>query len=157
MKKRYIALMLLIILLDQAVKALIRGAMEPYESMDVIGNILSITYVQNTGAAFSMFRGMKWLLVILPVAALGFGLWYMLKHDKEHWTMYLAISLMISGGFSNLVDRVALGFVTDMFDVHFWPVFNVADIAICVGCGILVIYILRFCYKEPEKTEKADS
>ena len=157
MKKKYFALMILVIVVDQVVKALIRGAMEPYESVDFIGSLLSLTYVQNTGAAFSLFRGMKWLLVVLPILALGFGLWYMVKHDKEHWTLYLALSLAIGGGVSNLIDRVALGFVTDMFDLHFWPVFNVADIAICVGCGVLIIYILCFYNKGSAENEKADS
>lgn len=142
--------MILIIACDQIVKALIRGAFDPGMGVDVFGSIMSLTYVQNTGAAFSMLRGMKWLLVLLPIVLCGFGIWYMTKHDKEHWTMYLALSLAIGGGISNLIDRVVFGFVTDMFDFHFWPVFNVADIAICIGCGILIIYILRF-YKGSEK------
>jgi signal peptidase II len=147
MKKRYYGLILLVILVDQVVKALIRGAMDPCESVDVIGSILSFTYVQNTGAAFSMFKGMKGILMILPLICCVIGLIYMNRNTREHWTMYLALSMIIGGGISNLIDRFIFGFVTDMFDVHFWPVFNVADIAICVGCGILVIYILFFTAK----------
>ena len=157
MKKKYYALMILVIIADQVVKALIRGAMEPYESRDFIGSLLSLTYVQNTGAAFSLFAGMKWLLVVLPMIVMVYGLWYMIKHDGEHWTLYLALALAIGGGISNLIDRVVLGFVTDMFDLHFWPVFNVADIAICVGCGFLIIYILCFYNKGSEETDKADN
>ncbi len=144
MKKGKYVIMLLVLLADQIVKAMIRGALSPGESMDFLGSFMSLTYVQNTGAAFSMLRGMTWLLVLVPAILVVLGIGYMEKHDREHWSLYLGLALVIGGGVSNLIDRVAAGFVTDMFDVHFWPVFNVADIAICVGCGIFIIYILRY-------------
>ena len=144
MRKAKYGLILLIILVDQAVKAAVRGSFGPGESKDIIGSFFSLTYVQNTGAAFSMFRGMDWLLMAVPVLAIAFGIWYMEKHRDQHWTLYQSLALTIGGGLSNLIDRLVFGFVTDMFDFHFWPVFNVADIAICTGCGILVIYILKY-------------
>ena len=144
MRKGKYLIILLIIVLDQIVKALTRSALNVGESVDVIGKVLSFTYVQNTGAAFSMLSGTGWLLILLPIVLILFGFFYLMKHPKEHWTLPLAVSLAIGGGISNLIDRIAFGYVTDMIDVHFWPVFNVADIAICVGCGILIIYILRF-------------
>ena len=152
MRKAKYGVILLLILLDQAVKAAIRSTFSPGESRDLIGSIFSLTYVQNTGAAFSMFSGMKWLLLAVPILAVAIGVWYMDKHRDQHWTLYLSLALTIGGGVSNLIDRIVYGFVTDMFDFHFWPVFNVADIAICTGCGILVIYILKFY----DKGEAAD-
>ncbi len=137
-------MILVIILFDQAVKAAVRSSFAIGESRDVIGKIFSLTYVQNTGAAFSMFSGMDWLLLAVPLIAIGIGIWYMEKHRDQHWTLYLSLALTIGGGVSNIIDRFAFGSVTDMFDFHFWPVFNVADIAICTGCGILVIYILKY-------------
>ena len=153
MRKAKYGLILLIILLDQAVKAAVRSSLSPGESRDLIGSIFSLTYVQNTGAAFSMFSGMKWLLLAVPILAIGFGIWYMEKHRDQHWTLYLSLALTIGGGLSNIIDRLAFGFVTDMFDFHFWPVFNVADIAICTGCGILVIYILKY-YSESKAADE---
>lgn len=153
MRKAKYGLILLIILLDQAVKATVRSSFGPGESRDLIGSIFSLTYVQNTGAAFSMFSGMKWLLLAVPILAIGFGIWYMEKHRDQHWTLYLSLALTIGGGLSNIIDRLAFGFVTDMFDFHFWPVFNVADIAICTGCGILVIYILKY-YSESKAADE---
>jgi signal peptidase II len=150
MKKAKYGVILLIILLDQAVKAAVRNSFDVGESRDIIGNIFSFTYVQNTGAAFSMFSGMDWLLLAVPIIAIVFGVWYMEKHTDQHWTLYTALSLTIGGGLSNIIDRLVFGFVTDMFDFHFWPVFNVADIAICTGCGILVIYILKYYGKETD-------
>ena len=144
MKKGKYGMMLLIMLADQAVKAAVRSSFQVGESRDILGSVFSLTYVQNTGAAFSMFSGARLLLLIVPLIAMAIGIWYMEKHRDEHWSLYLALALTIGGGLSNIIDRLVFGFVTDMFDFHFWPVFNVADIAICLGCGILVIYIIKF-------------
>lgn len=144
MRRAKYGVILVIILFDQAVKSAVRSSFAIGESRDVIGKIFSLTYVQNTGAAFSMFSGMDWLLLAVPLIAIGIGIWYMEKHRDQHWTLYLSLALTIGGGVSNIIDRFAFGFVTDMFDFHFWPVFNVADIAICTGCGILIIYILKY-------------
>lgn len=155
MKKFRYLLVAGIILLDQIVKVCIRDAMYIGESVPVIGNILKITYVQNRGAAFSIFSGQGFMLIIVPIAAITVAVWYMEKHKEEHWTLSLALSMMIAGGIGNLVDRVFFGFVTDMFDVRFWPVFNVADISVCVGAGILVVYTLVFSEKESPQGDKA--
>ena len=84
------------------------------------------------------------MIMVVSFLALCVAVWYMERHKGEHWTLLLALELIISGGAGNLIDRAALGFVTDMFDMHFWPVFNIADIAICVGCGFLILYMFVF-------------
>ena len=76
------------------------------------------------------------------------------KHKKEHWTLTLSLSLIIAGGIGNLIDRLSLGFVTDMLDFKIWsPVFNVADIGVCVGVGFLILYTLVFYGKTEKKTD----
>ena len=92
------------------------------------------------------------MIMVITFLALCFAVWYMERHRDGHWSLLLALELIISGGAGNLIDRAILGFVTDMFDMHFWPVFNVADIAICLGCLFLVIYI--FAFDKPEETSK---
>lgn len=144
MKKFRYVFIIGLILLDQAVKLLIRGTMYVGESISVIGNFFAITYVQNRGAAFSLFTGKGVFLTVVPFAALLAAIWYMERHRSAHVTLGLALQMIIAGGFANLIDRVALGYVTDMFDFRVWPVFNVADICICVGCAILVLYIFVF-------------
>lgn len=146
-----------IILLDQIVKFAVRSLMYTGESIPVIENVFHITYVQNRGAAFSLFSGSGFMLLILPAAAICFALWYMESHRNEHWTMIFSLSLIISGGIGNIADRLFLGFVTDMFDFRIWPVFNVADIAVCAGAGFLILYTLVYygkpC-KEPENRRR---
>ena len=144
MRRGKYGIMLLVIIIDQIVKVAVRSGFEPRESIDVLGSVFSLTYVQNTGAAFSMMSGATAFLILVPLVAVVCGIWYMERNRDEHWSLYLSLSLVIGGGVSNILDRLIFGFVTDMFDFHFWPVFNVADIAICVGCGILIIYILRY-------------
>jgi signal peptidase II len=148
-KIRYL-LIVAIVLLDQITKFSVRGLMYIGESIPVIEDIFHITYVQNRGAAFSLFSGSGVMLIIIPIAALLLAIWYMEKHKGEHWTLTLSLCLIISGGLGNLIDRVFMGFVTDMFDFRIWPVFNVADIAVCLGAGFLILYTLAFYGKTSE-------
>ena len=118
-----------IILLDQIVKFAVRELMYVGESIPVIENVFHLTYVQNKGAAFSLFSGSGFMLIVLPVIALAVAVWYMETHKDVHWTLPLSLSLIIAGGLGNLIDRLFLGYVTDMIDFKIWsPVFNIADI-----------------------------
>lgn len=148
-KIRYL-LIVVIVLLDQITKFSVRGLMYIGESIPVVEDIFHITYVQNRGAAFSLFSGSGVMLIIIPIAALSLAIWYMEKHKGEHWTLTFSLCLIISGGLGNLIDRVFMGFVTDMFDFRIWPVFNVADIAVCLGAGFLILYTLAFYGKTSE-------
>ena len=141
-----------IILLDQIVKLIIRSSMYIGQSIPVIKDIFHITYVQNRGAAFNMLDGKSLVLILVPAIAIAIGLWYMEKHLEEHWTLLVSLVLVIAGGIGNLIDRCFMGFVTDMFDFRIWPVFNVADIAVCVGAGLLILYTFAF-YEEKEIEE----
>ena len=146
-----------IILLDQIVKFAVRELMYVGESIPVIENVFHLTYVQNKGAAFSLFSGSGFMLLVLPVIALAVAVWYMETHKDVHWTLPLSLSLIIAGGLGNLIDRLFLGYVTDMIDFKIWsPVFNIADIAVCVGAGFLILYTLAF-YGKDGKIDNADS
>lgn len=134
---------------DHLVKLLVRSTMYCGQTIPVIGGIFSITYVQNRGAAFSLFTGRGKMIMVITFIALCIAVWYMEKHKNSHWTLLLSLELIIAGGVGNLIDRAVRGYVTDMFDMHFFPVFNVADIAICVGCGFLILYM--FVFDKPDE------
>ena len=153
MKKARYVLIAGILLVDQLVKYVVRSHMYVGESIPVIQGVFHLTYVRNTGAAFNLFEGMSMFLQIVTFFALVFAVWFMEKHLQRHWTLLLSMILIISGGAGNLLDRLFLGYVTDLFEfrlIHF-PVFNVADIAICVGCFILVLYTFLFNRPAEEK------
>ena len=141
-----------IILLDQIVKLIVRSSMYIGQSIPVIKDIFHITYVQNRGAAFNMLDGKSLVLILVPAIAIAIGVWYMEKHLEEHWTLLVSLVLVIAGGIGNLIDRCFMGFVTDMFDFRIWPVFNIADIAVCVGAGLLILYTFAL-YEEKEIKE----
>ena len=150
MKKMRYFVILGVLAADHLVKLLVRSTMYCGQTIPVIDGLFSLTYVQNRGAAFSLFAGRGTMIMVITFIALCIAVWYMERHKTEHWTLLLALELIISGGAGNLIDRAAFGFVTDMFDMHFWPVFNIADIAICVGCGFLILYMFVF-----DKTSEA--
>ena len=153
MKKARYVLIAGILLVDQLVKYVVRNHMYVGESIPVIQGVFHLTYVRNTGAAFNLFEGMSMFLQIVTFFARVFAVWFMEKHLQRHWTLLLSMILIISGGAGNLLDRFFLGYVTDLFEfrlIHF-PVFNVADIAICVGCFILVLYTFLFDRPAEEK------
>ena len=110
-------------------------------------NVLHFTYVENRGAAFGMMQGGKWFFLIITAAAVIGMVWFLIKERKTmHFLMQFSICLLLSGAIGNLIDRVALGYVRDMIYVAAinFPVFNVADMAVCAGCGLLMLDILFF-------------
>ena len=149
MKKIRSLVILGVLLTDHLIKLLVRSTMYCGQTIPVIGGIFSITYVQNRGAAFSLFTGRGKMIMVITFIALCIAVWYMEKHKNSHWTLLLSLELIIAGGVGNLIDRAVRGYVTDMFDMHFFPVFNVADIAICVGCGFLILYM--FVFDKPDE------
>ncbi len=139
----YLLLIVAVMVLDRVVKIAVTTNMTPGESIPVLDPIFHITYVQNTGAAFSMLQGHPTLLIIIPGIVLAIGIIFVCAMAKSFNRIFLiSVSLICGGGLGNLTDRIAQGYVTDMFDFRVFPVFNVADICVCVGCGLLVLYMI---------------
>ena len=138
----YIMLIIGLVVLDQLSKYLVRTGLSLYESIPLIDRIFHITYIQNRGAAFSILQGKQFFLILVTALALaGILLFIVLKHKQSSPLLLIGLSLLLSGGVGNLIDRIALGYVVDFFDFRIWPVFNVADISVCCGCGMIIIYV----------------
>ncbi len=139
----YFLIVIGVVLLDHLVKYMIASQMVPGESIPVIADIFHITYVQNRGAAFSIMQGQWIFLILLPsmgiLAALILLIW---KHKKWSKRMNLSVAFICGGGLGNIIDRICQGYVVDLFDFRIFPVFNIADIFICVGCGLLLLDVL---------------
>ena len=139
----YIIVLVGIIVLDRIVKTAVAGSMDVGGSIPVLGDFFRITYVQNSGAAFSMLQNHPMILIILPAVVICIGIIVICTGTKKYNPIFLwALALMCGGGLGNLTDRLAYGKVIDMFDFGFFPVFNVADISVCVGCGLLIVYMI---------------
>ena len=136
---------LLLIALDQAVKWYVVKAI-PLGGMRIfIPKVVSLTYLKNSGAAFSMLENQQWFFAIITLIAMGAAFVYLYRHIKGSIWLLLGLTLIISGGIGNFIDRVRQGFVVDMFHLDFmnFAIFNVADIYLTVGVGLLLIYLLR--------------
>ena len=136
-----------IVAADQLSKLWILGNLPLYEQIPVIPGLFHLTYVQNTGAAFSSFQGQQWLFIlvfaVLTVAVVWEFVTKKMGFSKfERW----CIAAIYAGGLGNMIDRLRLGFVVDMIEVEFmnFPVFNVADCFITCGCIALLVHLVFF-------------
>ena len=140
-----------VITLDQFTKYLVRTNMQPGDRIPVIGNWMSIYYIQNTGTAFSMFRGNQFVTVFLTSALIIFCIVFIVKEHREGQRLIAVLfTFVAAGGISNMIDRLTLGFVTDMISCGSFAVFNVADIGVTCGC-ILAMIALLVLYKDEDK------
>ncbi|QPK62040.1 signal peptidase II [Methylomonas sp. LL1] len=143
---KWLWLSLVTLLLDQASKLAVDNAMQLFESIPLMP-YFNLTYVHNTGAAFSLLSEaggwQRWFFAGLAlVMSAIIGVW--LARLKKHETlMAVALSLVLGGAIGNLIDRVAYGYVIDFLDVYYqtwhWPAFNIADSAICIGVGLMLL------------------
>lgn len=136
---------LLLIVLDQAVKWYVVKEIPQGGMRTFIPKVVSLTYLKNSGAAFSMLENQQWFFTIITILAMGAAFVYLYRHIKGSLWLLFGLTLIISGGIGNFIDRLRQGFVVDMFHLDFmnFAIFNVADIYLTVGVGLLLIYLLR--------------
>ena len=145
-----------IVVLDQLAKYLTVANIALYDAIPFIPGLLELTYIQNTGAAFSSFEGQQWLFALIFVLFTGMILYEYFKKPMpftalERW----CIAAIYGGGLGNMIDRVRLGYVVDMIHTTFmdFPVFNVADCFITCGCAVMMVSLF-LCNKGFWKEEK---
>lgn len=132
----------LVLVLDQVIKVVIVAAIGPSQaasSIGLIGTWLSLEYVENRGAAFGLFSGAGPILLLAAAAMLLVLAWSVLKSPQQPVFNIVAFGLILGGALGNLVDRFRLGYVVDFISVGWWPTFNLADSAICVGVAIMLM------------------
>lgn len=132
---------ILVFIIDQLVKHLVVSTMHLGQSLPVIKGIFHITYVLNPGAAFGMLEHQRWFFILVALAAVLLGAAFYKKLQQESFLMRSGAGLLLGGAVGNLADRIQSGLVVDFLDFRVWPVFNIADIAICAGAGILIFDI----------------
>lgn len=121
------------------------------ETIDLFPGIFDLTYVRNTGAAFGIFEGKQVLLsVVTGIMLVVLSVYAISQRKKIPKLESISLALIVGGGLGNLVTRIIYSYVIDFFNFYFWPVFNVADICICVGCGLLVFSVMIL---EPRKNK----
>lgn len=154
-----------IVVLDQITKWTVHATMSLYESIEILGDWVRLTYIQNPGGAFGVRWGHDGVYFVAAAAVIVWIVWHLWRHGSERRLSTIALALVLGGAVGNMIDRVALGGVIDFIDVEFpdmripafdfwfihhsgvdmdrWPTFNVADSAVSIAIVILLVTLFR--------------
>jgi len=132
-----------LVVVDQITKFLVEGKMREGLEVPILSGLFSLTRVHNTGVAFGMAQGNNLLTGLLALGILIFAGWMAREWDWRKCWVQVVAGLVAGGAVGNLIDRIRVGYVIDFLDFHYgrwsWPAFNVADAAISIGVGVLVL------------------
>jgi signal peptidase II len=131
----------IVVILDQAAKALVEAHLTPGQDVDVLGP-LAITLSHNSGVAFGLASGGGTRLVLVTLLALGVVTYLFVRDPDRPW-MWIATGLLAGGALGNLADRIRADAVTDYVTIASWPTFNLADVAVTAGVLLLAFSYLR--------------
>lgn len=134
---------LAVVILDQFSKYIVVENMELGESIPIIEEVFHLTYILNPGAAFGMFAHNRLFFIAIAVVVIGIIIWARREILASPWEVKAGCGLFLGGAIGNLIDRARQGLVIDFFDFRIWPVFNIADIAICIGVGLIIWNLLK--------------
>lgn len=142
-----------VIAADQLSKILVLEYLRP-DSVTVIPGVLDFTYVENRGAAFGMLADHRWVFILLSVAAIVAIVIYLVWSKPKSALLRFSLALIAGGGIGNMIDRIGRGFVVDFINATFvdFYVFNVADSCVCVGCALLIIWMIWDSVREKRRT-----
>jgi signal peptidase II len=147
---RFLWLSLLVLVSDQYTKALVLENIELYQAIQILP-FFNLTHVYNYGAAFSFLHDaggwQRWFFIIIALAVSALVMWWSKQTNKEQIILPVAFSLIIGGAMGNAYDRLVHGYVIDFLVLYYqdwyWPAFNVADSAICIGAVLLIVDMFK--------------
>ena len=149
----YILAIFLCIAADQGVKYYVVSNLALYEHAPLLPGLIELYHIQNTGGGFSILEGHTWVLTALTAVLMAGIAVLLVKKFFSHPLGMWSLTVILGGGLGNLIDRVRLGYVVDMFNFQFisYPVFNVADILVVCGViGFAVYYLFLYGRKETD-------
>lgn len=156
MKLKEIILFFVLVCIDQITKIMITNHFELFQIKTIIEGFFHITYVQNTGAAWSILNNMTFLLTLVSVVVCIFLIYWLYKHPTESTYTRLLVCLILSGAFGNMIDRIAYGYVVDFLSFNLFgypfPVFNVADMYL--SCGVVLLLIVTYLKEKQDGTNQ---
>lgn len=155
--KKILPISFLIILVDQLVKIIVINNLALQQSIIVIYNFLNLTYVRNTGAAWSILSGNVSLLIVISIIALGLLYHYLIKDKNLNKVDIVSYGMLIGGIVGNLIDRIIHGYVIDYLDFKIFnynfPIFNIADTFIVISIVIIGINMIVGEYREKNRNK----
>lgn len=155
-KKKHLwcaVMIFLIIAFDQITKILATEYLKGNEPVSFIKGVVQFKYAENTGMAFSLFSGARWIFVVLTLIVCAVALWYIFSNRCKHLWLYWSIAVIVSGGLGNLIDRAFYGYVVDFIEPVFidFAIFNIADCAVTLGGVSLIAYLIFDMFKKEDK------
>ncbi|MBQ9757460.1 MAG: signal peptidase II [Clostridia bacterium] len=154
----YFAIGFAIFVADLLTKILAKTHLSELGSVPLLEGVFHLTYVENRGAAFGMMQGRGLFFVVVALLFVAVAIWVSVKIKNKPPLLNLGISFMTAGALGNMVDRILSGYVVDFFDFALinFPVFNVADIFVCLGAGALAVFFVFFeeKWRKEQKGEK---
>ena len=152
----YSAIILAGIALDQLTKWLAVKFLSPIDTVPLIKDVLHLTYVENRGAAFGMLANHRWVFIVISTVTIIAMLYVLFSGRLQNKLYTVSVSMIISGGIGNMIDRILLGYVVDFIDFRLinFAVFNGADSFVCVGAGILILALILDIIKESRKRDE---
>lgn len=146
MNKKECGLLFIIIALDLITKSVIQNTMMLKESIEIIPNFFHITYVVNTGAAWSMMEGQMGFFYGITIFAVVMIMWMLIKTDQRAVWTRLGLIMILAGALGNFIDRLWFKYVRDFLDFYIFgydfPVFNVADMSLCIGVFLVMMIMI---------------
>lgn len=140
-------LIILVLVIDFVSKLIVSNLMQVGQSVVLIKDFFYITYVRNTGAAWSVFSDRTWLVIGVSFIIILLLIWYVYKNKPSNKLEKVGYSLVIGGAIGNFIDRIVYGYVIDFFDFNIfgydYPIFNMADCFILIGVLLLIVYTWR--------------
>jgi len=138
-----IPITILVFFCDWLSKFLVQRSLSPGESYTLVDNVLSLTHLRNPGALFGLLSGEAPLIIFLNFAIIVLITIIWLKVMRGKWQYEVGLGMILGGTLGNLWDRIGNGVIIDFVDFHLWPVFNLADVFLCIGVGIIIFGLIK--------------
>ena len=147
-------MIVLIIIFDRVTKYFAVKNLYGGDIVNFIPGVVQFRYAENTGMAFSMLSGARWVFVALTFAVCVGAFYYLFSNKCKSLWLYWSIGVVVSGGIGNLIDRARFGYVVDFIDLQFmdFAVFNFADILVTVGAFALMFYVIADIFRDRKKS-----
>lgn len=146
-------MIILIVAFDQITKYFAEKNLADGKKVSFLPGFVQFRYAQNTGMAFSMLSGARWIFVVITIIVCGGVMWFLFSNRAKSLWVYWSLGVVLAGGVGNLIDRARFGYVVDFIEPTFvnFAVFNIADCAVTCGAAVLVVYLLIDAFKKDKR------
>ena len=146
-------MIILIVAFDQITKYFAEKNLADGKIVSFLPGFVQFCYAQNTGMAFSMLSGARWIFVVITIIVCGGVMWFLFSNRAKSLWVYWSLGVVLAGGVGNFIDRARFGYVVDFIEPTFvnFAVFNIADCAVTCGAAVLVVYLLIDAFKKDKR------